>query len=162
MRRLLIWTDALFLGTAALLAAGFLGCVTLQVVFRYVIQEPLPWSEEAARYLFVWTAFLAAAVTVGRNDQFSISLFVERLPAGWRWRLDLLGTALGILFAGIIVSKGAAMSWRLLSATSPVLQLPQGAVYAVIPVSGLYMVVHLTVRFVALVRGEPGVLGEPC
>ena len=162
MRRLLSWADALFLGAAALLAAGFLGCVTLQVVFRYVIQKPLPWSEEAARYLFVWTAFLAAAVTVGRNDQFSISLFVERLPSRWRWILELVGTALGILFAGIVISKGAAMSWRLLSASSPVLQLPQGAVYAVIPLSGLYMVVHLTVRFAALVRGGPRALGEPC
>ena len=54
--------------------------MSLQVFFRYVLEEPLPWSEELARYLFVWAALLAAAVTVGRNDKFTISILAERLP----------------------------------------------------------------------------------
>lgn len=162
MRRLLGWTDALFGGVATLLSAGFLACVSLQVFFRYVLEEPLPWSEELARYLFVWAAFLAAAVTVGRNDHFSIPFFVERFSARSRVVFDALGIALGIVFALIVVSKGTAMSWRLLSALSPVLQLPQGAVYAVIPLAGLYMTVHLVVRFIALLRRVSDTGGPPC
>ena len=37
--------------------------VTLaQVIFRYVLAAPLPWSEELARYCFVWIVFLGGAV----------------------------------------------------------------------------------------------------
>ncbi len=156
MRRFLAWADTLFVEVAALFSLGFLVCVSLQVLFRYVLEEPLPWSEELVRYLFVWAALLAAAVTVGRNDHFTIALVAERLPARGRWVLDVLGAALGIVFVLIVIWNGTAMSWRMGAAVSPVLQLSQGAVYAVIPLSGLYMLVHLLVRLATLVRVGPG------
>ena len=155
MRRLLGWADALFTEVAALFSFGFLVCVSLQVLFRYVLQEPLPWSEELARYLFVWAALLAAAVMVGRNDNFTISIVAERLPRRGQWALDVLGAALSILFVLIMLWKGAAMSWRMGGAVSPVLQVSQGLVYAVIPLSALYMFVHLLVRLVTLLRAGP-------
>ena len=36
--------------------------VFLQVVYRYVLAEPLHWSEEMARYLFVWLSLLGATL----------------------------------------------------------------------------------------------------
>ena len=45
----------------ALAIASFTGmflCVLGQVVLRYVFDRPLVWSDELARYLFVWCAFL--------------------------------------------------------------------------------------------------------
>ena len=41
-----------------------------------------------------------------------------------------------------------------MGAVSPVLPLPQGAVYLCIPVAGIYMVVHLAYRLVGLVSGR--------
>ena len=32
-----------------------------QVFWRYVLEQPLQWSEEVARYCFVWVTFLGAA-----------------------------------------------------------------------------------------------------
>jgi len=48
-------TDALAI---AFFVAMF-ACVLAQVVFRYFLGSPLTWSDELARYLFVWCAFLA-------------------------------------------------------------------------------------------------------
>ncbi|MDI9479328.1 MAG: TRAP transporter small permease subunit, partial [Bacillota bacterium] len=39
----------------------FLVMVTLmfvQVIFRYFLESPLPWSEEVIRYLFIATTYL--------------------------------------------------------------------------------------------------------
>jgi TRAP-type transport system small permease protein len=155
MRRLFQWADAFVLGLAAVFVAGFLGCVLLQVLFRYLIAAPLPWSEEAARYLFVWTAFLAAAAAVGRDDHFVISFLADKSPPRGRWALQLLGSALGLVFLVIVTWKGALMSLRLWTAVSPVLQLPQGSVYAVIPLTGLYMSAHLLARLYTLLREGP-------
>ena len=35
--------------------------MSAQVLWRYVFNDPIYWSEELARYLFVWLTFLAAA-----------------------------------------------------------------------------------------------------
>lgn len=42
--------------------------IIIQVFFRYVLNNSLPWSEELARYLMVWMTFLALPV-VSRLQQ---------------------------------------------------------------------------------------------
>ncbi len=154
MRTLLRLSDTLFLGGAALFCAGFFVCVLLQVVYRYVLEAPLPWTEELARYLFVWAAMLAAAVSVGRNDQFNIAIFADSLGPRGRFRIELLIVFLGLVFALILVWYGSAMSRRMMIAVSPVLPVPQGAVYLVLPIAGAYMTLHLGWRFAGLLNGR--------
>ena len=56
----------------------------------------------------------------------------------------------------------------MLGSFSPVLQLPQGAVYAIVPLSGAYMALHLAVRLRTLVdrrrpeTAEAAGTGPPC
>jgi TRAP-type C4-dicarboxylate transport system permease small subunit len=48
----------------------------------------------------------------------------------------------------------------MLPTSSPVLQASQGVVYVILPLSGLYMLCHLAVRFVRLLNGDGGMGGE--
>jgi TRAP-type transport system small permease protein len=145
-RRVLRWSDRLFLGTAALFSAIYLTAILLQVLYRYVLELPSPWTEEMARYLFVWSAFLAAAVSVGRDDQFFIPAFIERLPARPRRMLQVMIDILQLCFALVMVRFGSVMADRMMMARSPVLPIPQGVAYMVIPIAGFYMAVHLVCR----------------
>jgi TRAP-type C4-dicarboxylate transport system permease small subunit len=57
-----VWAAVEWATEAALIlciAAMTLMCLA-QVVWRYLLDDPLVWSEEAARYLFVWVAYLSA------------------------------------------------------------------------------------------------------
>ena len=85
----------------------------------------------------------------------------DNLPPRGRWVLQLLGSGLGLLFLVIVTWKGAIMSLRLWSAVSPVMELPQGSVYAVIPGTGLYMSAHLVARMYALLREGPRAVESP-
>ena len=152
MQRLLAWVDKCLLTVGNLFLAGFLALVVLQVFARYVLQYPLPWTEELGVYLFVWASFMAASVVVGMNDHFSISFFAEWLSPQWRRLLDILVTLLCILFALIVIVKGTGWSWRMLPTSSSVLQVSQGAVYLILPMSGVYMFVHLAARLCRLFR----------
>ena len=128
----------------------------MQVLYRYVLEIPSPWTEEMARYLFIWSAFLAAAVSVGRNDQFSIPVLVEKLPSGPRRLLHIFIDLLQLTFALIMVRYGSLMAGRMMMARSPVLPIPQGAVYMVIPIAGAYMAVHLLCRLLFPACGSNG------
>jgi TRAP-type C4-dicarboxylate transport system permease small subunit len=145
-KRVLRWTDWLFLGTAALFSAVYLTAIALQVLYRYALELPSPWTEEMARYLFIWSAFLAAAVSVGRDDQFLIPLFIDMLPPRPRRLLHIFIDLLQLTFAVIMVRFGSIMSERMMMARSPVLPMPQGVAYLVIPIAGAYMAVHLICR----------------
>jgi len=152
MRWLLTFTDKVLLWLAALCFAGFLICVSLQVLFRYVLEQPLPWSEEIAVYLFIWSSFVAAAVLVGKNEHFVIPVFVDTLPSRVQWVLEIISILLCITFCTIIVLKASVWSYRMLPFFTPVLQVSQGAVYAVLPFSGLYMILHLVIRLTEILQ----------
>ena len=57
-------------------------CILLiiQVFFRYVLNSPLIWSEECARYMFVWTVMLGLGYNVRTKNNISVSLVTSRLP----------------------------------------------------------------------------------
>jgi TRAP-type transport system small permease protein len=154
VQRLLGWIDKCLLTVGNVFLAGFLALVVLQVFARYVLQYPLPWTEELGVYLFVWASFMAASVVVGMNDHFSISFLAECLSPQWRRLLDVLVTLLCILFALIVIVKGTGWSWRMLPTSSSVLQVSQGAIYVILPLSGVYMLVHLAARLCRLFRNE--------
>ena len=58
MRRLNRWVDGIVVG----LFAATLVLVNVQIVCRFVLSISVPWTEEVSRLLFIWLAYLGAAV----------------------------------------------------------------------------------------------------
>lgn len=85
---------------AGFLLVAMLLVVVLQIVFRYVLNDSLIWSEEIAKAMMVWTAFLSApwAYRIGANVR--IELFINEMPPVFR---NLLTLALNLLVFWIIV-----------------------------------------------------------
>ncbi len=73
------------------LLAMVLVVVTFQVLNRFLLGLPIAWTEEAARYLFVWLSLLGAVRGVRDRGHLQVDLFVRMLPAKAEKVLDLLG-----------------------------------------------------------------------
>jgi TRAP-type C4-dicarboxylate transport system permease small subunit len=157
MRRVIATIDAAIMCVVVVLWALFFVCVVAQVFVRYVLELPLPWTDEVARYTFIWSSFLSASVILGRGQHFSIDVVVGRLPRHAVWVIELIGTGLCLAFTLVLTQKSAAWAWRLSYARSSVLELPLGVVYAVLPFSASFMSIHLIGRLVGLLnRGAAG------
>lgn len=142
--------DALLLALAGAFVAGFFLCVVAQVVCRYFLGESLVWSDELARYLFVWASLLAAGGSVGRGDHFSIPLLADAVGPRLRLSLDILVVIAGLVFGVLLAIHGWRWSARFLPATSPVLEVSQGLVYGIVPFLGVYMTFRLAVALLLL------------
>jgi TRAP-type C4-dicarboxylate transport system permease small subunit len=53
--------------------------VILQVICRYVVKNPLAWTEEVARYLMVWMAFIGASCVIKKWDNIYVDFFINLL-----------------------------------------------------------------------------------
>lgn len=94
---------------AALLAAGRavgVVCMALMVVFiliqvtwRYVLSNPLPWPEEAARFFMLWT-MVVAPTALRRGGFVAIDMIQLALP---RLVGALLGLGLALLSLVVLV-----------------------------------------------------------
>jgi TRAP-type C4-dicarboxylate transport system permease small subunit len=53
--------------------------VILQVICRYVLKNPLVWTEEVARYLMLWMAFIGASCVIKKWDNIYVDFFINLL-----------------------------------------------------------------------------------
>lgn len=129
--------------------------VTLaQVVFRYVIAAPLPWSEELARYCFVWIVFLGGAIGLARGFHLGVDLLVNMLPEPIRRGLDILTSALIACFALAVIYASYPVINMNMMQRSPALGVQMSWIYIAIPISMALMAVIAIERIIFDLRGN--------
>src|SRR5262245_66399091 len=76
-----------------------------QVITRYGLGDPLIWSEELARYLFVWVSMIGAALAIRQGGHFGLDLLIRRMPA-FRPILAPVVTTVVTVFLAIVLKAG--------------------------------------------------------
>ena len=72
------------------------------VVARFVLHQPLIWSDELASILFLWLAMLGAVVAFRRNEHMRMTAIVARASPEARAFLDVFATAAALAFLLLI------------------------------------------------------------
>ncbi|MCL4761616.1 MAG: TRAP transporter small permease [Burkholderiales bacterium] len=126
-------TDAL----AVVLFAAMFACVLAQVVFRYFLGSPLVWSDELARYLFVWCAFLGWVIAGRRRSHLAVTMGRERLSRRAQAALRLAGALAAAGFAAVLAFHGARIAQRNWDVETTALAVSTGVVYAIVPLAAL-------------------------
>lgn len=108
MAALLAICNGLGLINGALLALGrWIGATCLglmvvvilvQVFFRYVLNNALPWPEEASRFLMMWSTALMAPTAFRRGGFVAIDMVIRMLP-----RVVATGLSVFLLAVTILV-----------------------------------------------------------
>jgi TRAP-type C4-dicarboxylate transport system permease small subunit len=142
MTRLAAWaaraTDVLAI---ALFVAMF-ACVLAQVVFRYFLGSPLTWSDELARYLFVWCAFLGWVIAARRRSHLAVTMGRERLGPRAQAAFQLIGAVAAIAFAVVLVYQGTRIAERNWDVETTALAVSTGVVYLVVPLAAVAVALY--------------------
>jgi len=72
--------------------------IFVQVICRYVLQVALPWTEEFARFAFLWLILLANALAERHNEHFRVTYFVGQAPRSVRYLFWAAGEILIFVF----------------------------------------------------------------
>ena len=121
---------------------GMFSCVLVQVFFRYFLDSPLTWSDELARYFFVWCAFLGWIIAARRRSHLAIASLHSRVPARVAAALRVFAALAAIAFAGILAWYGWRIALRNADVETTSLFFTQGVVYAIVPVAALAVALH--------------------
>lgn len=134
-----------------LLMAAMSLLIGLQIFMRYVMGASLSWSEELARYFFIWTTYLGVAFAVRRDAHIRVTMLSDALPPRGQLALRLLSHVIFGAFAGYVMVQG----WFMVEKTfrfgqkSASLGLPMGYVYLA-PLTGFGLVILRLVQAIVL------------
>jgi TRAP-type C4-dicarboxylate transport system permease small subunit len=116
-----------------------------QVIWRYGLERPLQWSEEVARYCFVWLTFLGAAVLMRQREGHpAIDVLALSVGARARHMMEIASRLVTIVGSLAISVGGFRMVQLQWSQLSPSLEVPMVWIYlsmALCPLLGVFWIV---------------------
>ncbi len=144
-----------------LVLSTMVAAIGAQVVARYVFNTPFSWSEELARYLFLWVVFLGASQAMRRHEHIAVGLMVDRLPFRVRQLVIVLLNGLIASFLAVLVVQG----WKVVGIVAPLqsiaLKVTMAVVYLPLVVGGAIMFVRIILQTINVIRHGPERTGVP-
>ncbi|MCQ4636967.1 TRAP transporter small permease [Anaerovorax odorimutans] len=120
---------------------GFLCITTLlifyQVVMRYVFNNSPAWSEEIARFMFVWESWLGVSLTQKYGKHIKIEMLTGKLHGRKLACVNIAGDVVTIIICIILVKYGFEITNVIfnMNQTSSGAHIPLGLVYLACPLS---------------------------
>jgi TRAP-type transport system small permease protein len=122
--------DTALRAAAFLLLASLLGSVVAGVVSRQ-LGAPLPWTDEAAQYLLVWTGFVGWMLASQKRSHIRIDVIVDLLPSGPRRAAEIaiqfcvVALALAMLGYGpVLIERNLDVEWISVPLSAALLYIP--------------------------------------
>lgn len=132
----------LLAGMATILLSIMTLLVLYQVYTRYVLNSPAAFTEELVRYSLIWTGFIGAAYAFLTRQHMCLVLVRDKLNPSAKRVLMIVIDVLILVFAIFVITVGGfklAMSAQ--KVFSALLGIPRSLVYAMAPISGIFIII---------------------
>ncbi|MED4599423.1 TRAP transporter small permease [Paenibacillus validus] len=125
----------------------------LQVLFRFVLKIPTPWTEEVTRFAFAYMAFIGAVLGTKYHSHLNVDV-INQLPPKIRTAVTAVGYMVTIAFVAFFTYYGWVHTMNSKLQTTPTLQVSLMYMYIIMPISGVLMLYYLVKAFAQEVRGK--------
>lgn len=140
MRHVLNVLDKIMIGVLIVVLSTMVVVGTMQVLWRYVLEQSLSCSEELMRYLYVWATMLGVGAAIRRKSFACIDSFLDFVGAksfSVKRIMQVVSFIIQIFVFGLLIIFGTQFMMRGLAQTSPSLPISMACVYAAFPVGGV-------------------------
>jgi len=140
--------EGLVNAAAVILFSAMVAVTTTGVFYRYVLNNALPWAEEADRYLFIWLSFVGASITMRRKGHIAVDLLLRYVSPAWHHRLTLLAQGCVLAFLGIVFWASLPVIELTSETRATATDIPMSWVYIAAP-TGCVLIAIETLRLMA-------------
>ena len=130
-----------------------MGVIMAMEVFFRLFLSALTWSEELAKYIFVWVVFIGMSYGIGKGLHIRLELLEEKLP---RKIARILSLICDVFCIAIFVSQfWPSLEYLTFQCTQKAATIPvhMGYVAAVMPVSLILCVIRMVLDIGKLMKG---------
>ena len=128
--------------------------VTWQVFARQVLDQPSGWSEELAKYLFIWLGLFGSALVFGERGHIAVDFAVKKLPEPAQRVVAVLVQLAILAFTGLALIWGgfrvSSLAWEQNLTGLPV---NVGPLYLALPISGILIAFYTIYHLVRILTG---------
>lgn len=117
----------------------------VSVFMRYVVNNPVTWTEDAVNFLMVWMVLFGTSVGLREGYHISIEFIQQKVTKQLRILIHILTTLIIIFVAWIILKHGIAFSMKGMRRIIPSIEwLKFGYAYFALPIGyGLMLLISI-------------------
>ena len=134
-------------GFTALSLAFMTILVILQVIYRYILSQPFPESQELAIYAMVYVVMFGSTIAVYKKTHIAVNFVVDRSPPTIAFIIRCFAYIALLIFFYLLVDEGWALTQRSMFQRSPSTGIPVGYIMASLPVSALISILYIAEQF---------------
>ena len=136
------------LASVALIAMTLIALTA--VVFRFVLNDPFIWSDEAVKLVFAWFCFAGMSVIARRSLHLRVDVIDHLVGPGLKTTLRLFANLFVLGTAGLLFVTGVQLCITQAGNQFASMPISRAWSFAALPVGALFM----AYRVVALVRAD--------
>ena len=125
------------------------------VFTRYVLKQPLVWTDELATFLFLWLAMLGAVVAYRRGEHIRLSVVVRRAPPRVAAILETISSVVTAIFVIELMPATFKFFNQEIIDLTPAMSIPRSYEVSAIIVS---LALILVLALLRLSEGDPKVV----
>lgn len=138
----------------SLFAVLIIACIA-QVFFRFVLNNSLSWTEELARYCFIWMHMIGASLLIEAGEHATVTVIMDLLHGAARKALDVL-IELVIFFNGtVMLRSGVMLAYSSRANLSTAMSVPMWIINCSVAAGGLLLIFQATVKIVVVLWDKP-------
>ena len=119
----------------------------MQVLSRFVFNEPIAWSEVLIRIVIIWMVMFGVVIAFREGAQVSVDLMF-RLSGRFQRPLHFMITLVAVLFLAVIVWHGIDITWRTRFQEIGGMEfLPVSVGYAALPTGAFFAIIAVIANF---------------
>lgn len=134
--------------------------ILLQILFRYFFNMPLKWTEELARYVFVWVSMMGWTYGSRYDTHIQVNIFSNLFPEKIKSFVFLFIQLLSIIFSLALgyYSIGLVKQGYVFKATT--LPINFSLVYSIIPIVCLILIIYAVMKIYNFIKNQGKVGGN--
>ena len=130
----------------AILGLAMVTVVAIGVIARYVMQNPISWSEEVSRFFMNWMALLGVSIAIRRRSHLSLLYFVSKSPVIVQRVITFLLDSLIMVFLYFLTIYGFKMVIAARMQIEPATGIPMNYPLLCVPLCGILAIIQLILK----------------
>lgn len=125
--------------------------VVMQIIWRYILRDPLSWTDQMARFLFIWMTMLGIPVLFNRNILMSFDILQNKMNEKNHNFLKIALRVLGLFFCVSYFFFSLQLCMKSAGNYFAGIKIPYNALYSAQPVCCVLLALVQSAQIVEIV-----------
>ena len=126
------------------------------VIFRYFLNNPIVWQEEAQLMCFIWVIYFGASVAARNGSHVAIDMVVDRFSPFCKRIVEAIMYIILIIILGYACLKSIDLIQQMVSTgrTTNILKIPSGLIYSCVPIGCVLTIINFAFDYYYRITGR--------